>query len=155
MVVSGVRSSCERLSMNSARICCRRRSSDTSSSTSQTPPDADRRARMMSLGAFDWPSLTSPVDAPVSRPARAIASAWVSRNASVTVRETNAPNGTSSRSVRRVVRVHDPQPGIDTEDALGEDVEERVAVTTILRALELESVDTRPLASDDRWQVQR
>ena len=44
-VVSGVRSSCERLSMNSVRICWSRRSSETSSRTSQAPPDGLRRAR--------------------------------------------------------------------------------------------------------------
>ena len=44
-VVIGVRSSCDRLSMNSARMRWRRRSSATSSRTSQTPRIGDRRAR--------------------------------------------------------------------------------------------------------------
>ena len=53
-VVSGVRSSCERLSMNSARICWRRRSSETSSRTTQTPPAGERRARTTRTGP-SWP----------------------------------------------------------------------------------------------------
>ena len=49
-VVSGVRSSCDRLSMNSARICWRRRSSETSSITIHRPPLGARRARSTSFG---------------------------------------------------------------------------------------------------------
>ena len=45
----GVRSSCDRLSMNSARMRCRRRSSATSSRTSQTPRIGERRARTTSV----------------------------------------------------------------------------------------------------------
>ena len=54
-VVIGVRSSCDRLSMNSARIRWRRRSSATSSSTSQTPRIGERRARTTSVGAVRRP----------------------------------------------------------------------------------------------------
>ena len=49
-VVSGVRSSCDRLSMNSARMRWSRRSSETSCMTSQTPGTGDRRARTVSVG---------------------------------------------------------------------------------------------------------
>ena len=64
IVVSGVRSSCERLSMNSARIRCRRRNSETSSRTSQTPDDRGtagpdrhrRRRRWIGRSTRRWPS---------------------------------------------------------------------------------------------------
>ena len=58
-VVSGVRSSCDRLSMNSARMCCRRRSSETSSRISQASPvddaaGADQQPAPVGVGAPDF-----------------------------------------------------------------------------------------------------
>ena len=50
----GVRSSCDRLSMNSARIRCSRRSSATSSRTSQTPRIGERRARTTRVAPGRW-----------------------------------------------------------------------------------------------------
>ena len=63
-VVSGVRSSCDRLSMNSARICWRRRSSETSSTTTSRPLASGRWTRTTSTRGSRSPTLTSPVALP-------------------------------------------------------------------------------------------
>ena len=63
-VVSGVRSSCDRLSMNSVRMRWSRRSSETSSRTSHTPPLGARRARMTSAGPSGPAERISPVAEP-------------------------------------------------------------------------------------------
>ncbi len=72
-MVSGVRSSCDRLSMNSARIRCRRRSSDTSSMTSHTPETGERRARTVTVAPGLERTVTSPLAEPSSIAVRAIA----------------------------------------------------------------------------------
>ena len=90
-VVSGVRSSWLRLSMNSARIRWRRRSSETSSRTSQASPPGVRRARARSVGPCSRRTVTSPTAEPVSSAVRAISSTWWSVNASSTLRPTIVP----------------------------------------------------------------
>ena len=128
-VVSGVRSSCDRLSMNSVRICWRRRSSETSSRTSHRLPDGARRARTTSRGPSAPAGPNSPVAEPDPRPARAVASTWVSRKTSMTVRPTRV-RGSRPRSVpaaRFAATMR--RPLVHLEDALRERLDERVAVT--------------------------
>ena len=92
--MSGVRNSCDRLSMNSARMRCSRRSSETSSSTSQKPAIGERRARTMSV--WPGPSRTiSPLAQPTSRVRRAIASIRWSPNAAIADSPTSPPCGRS------------------------------------------------------------
>ena len=84
--------------MNSVRICWRRRSSETSSRTSHRLPDGARRARTTSRGPSAPAGPNSPVAEPDPRPAIAVASTWVSRKTSMTVRPTRV-RGSRPRSV--------------------------------------------------------
>ena len=98
IVESGVRSSCDRLSTNSARICWRRRSSDTSSRTTQTPLTGERRARIDERSGRPRPlSRNSPDAPPVSRAVATSSSTRASTNASSAVRPTSEPGGRRRR----------------------------------------------------------
>ena len=90
-MVSGVRSSCDRLSMNSARIRWRRRSSETSSMISQTPWTGDRRALTTSVGPSSRRRVSSPLADPDSPAVSTMASIVGSMNASTALRPTRAP----------------------------------------------------------------
>ncbi len=100
-VVSGVRSSCDRLSMNSVRMRWSRRSSETSSRTSHRPPPASRRPRTVRTGPSGPADRTSPADDPASSARRASASTAGSMNASITDRSSRAPGGWPSRTWAR------------------------------------------------------
>ena len=100
-MLSGVRSSWLRLSMNSDRICCRRRSSEASSITTSTPAASGRWTRMTSTCGSRSPTLTSPVALPPIGTPLIIPSARGSRNASITVRPISRPGLTSSRAYAR------------------------------------------------------
>ena len=118
-VVSGVRSSCDRLSMNSARICWSRRSSETSSRTSQAPPDEARRARTSSRRPSASVPPSSPPAVPCSIAARAIASACTSRKASISVRPMSPPDERARNAWAAPLAATIRSPGIDRQDALG------------------------------------
>ena len=97
-VVSGVRSSWDRLSMNSARICWRRRSSVTSSRTSHTPP-GDRRDRTTRVGPSASATTISPLATPPSATAvLTIDSRRPSTNASIAGRSRIVPAGRRRRT---------------------------------------------------------
>ena len=95
-VVSGVRSSCARLSMNSVRIRWSRRSSVTSSRTSQASPAGMRRARTRSVGASAVRIVISPTADPVWSAVRTTSSSRWSVEASITLRPGRLPGRRAS-----------------------------------------------------------
>ena len=95
-VVSGVRSSCDRLSMNSARICWRRRSSLTSARASHAPPELERRTRTTRAGPSAPRRRTSPDANPCACAVRAIRSICGSRNTSSRSSPSSVPGGRST-----------------------------------------------------------
>ncbi len=124
--MSGVRSSCDRLSMNSVRICWRRRSSETSSSTSQTVPAGIRRPRIDSFGPSAPATATSPVDEPVERAPTAMASTPVSRKTSIKRPADQRARGTVEEDVGGRVRLGDAQAIADDQDSLRERAQEGI-----------------------------
>ena len=118
-VVNGVRSSCDRLSMNSVRIRCRRRSSDTSS---RHEPDAGRRgarrARTTRVGPSASASLASAVARALvaCRPGQPLDPLGRGRPPS-RCGPTSVPGRPRQERVRRGVGLGDAQPSSTRQDA--------------------------------------
>ena len=152
-MVSGVRSSCDRLSMNSVRICWRRRSSD------DVLEDEPQAARRGTAGANHEPR---PVGAGRTELAGGRAGPETGQGGGLDLGvEEDLDDGPSDEGPRvapeeragRPVRGDDAQAAVHLEDALRERIDERLAVTLPGGRFGVEPVGSLAQGADGRDRI--